>query len=340
VSGGLRTAYVGNWHVTFTKFAFAKVAADITNGSSTTATFSVALPSSVVVGSFAMGVDRTSNPVFDPAAKDRATVTAIAGDRLSCTFSSALNLDRTITAANFDGILFMPQLWSGQIWCREPFSGMRVNAVRVSITMPSQPNYTPGAAFTKAQVEAAYSAASAMLWGFWPAVWLYSVRSGPQGDGLVTIPGGQYPWCEIDIYEGFNRFSHGPKVWSGNLFNQAFSRSTSNAISGSAWLTQTADARNLSENAVYLTLATLIASGSPISLAVVWTKNKVVHYINDIPVAESFWTKDSDYPMQLGLNVACGSITANNCASLFFPQTDAQATGQFMKVHRIESWEH
>ena len=61
--------------------------------------------------------------------------------------------------------------------------------------------------------------------------------------------------------------------------------------------------------------------------------------MDGVPVAESNWPVTTVYPHQLGINLACGSLSNNYVAGLMFPQTDAQATAQFLKVHSVKTWE-
>lgn len=351
ISGGVRTAYKANYHITFTKFAFAQVATNVTNGTTTSITFATALPSSVVVGCFALGIDRTANPVFEPRGRDRATVQTISGDRLTVTFNAPVHFDTaTLTAANFDGVLFLPQLWSGQIWSRQNYGphidGRRVQGLRVTISLPPMPHCNGNnAVFTKAQVEALYAGAPSVVWGAWPAVWLDSWRPGPNGNGQLLIAGGRDPHSELDVFESFNRVSHGPSVWTGNLHDQPYTRRRvvntggSSRIPGATWLTTAANSLVLSPDSTYLGLSASLCTGAPVSFEIIWTPDTVHHYVNGLPFAVSDWSVDTDYPHQLGINTGCGSLSSSNCSQLFFPQSNAEADANYVKVHRIEAWE-
>ena len=157
VSSGIKTAYKGNWHVTFTTFAFARVAAEVSNGGMTTLKFKTPLASTVVPGMFAMGINGDPGYYNDPRAADRARVASVAADRLSVTFDKPVRFGRPLSVLTpggdntGDGVLFVPGLSSGQIWSKRAYGpqrpGFQVQALEVEITMPAMPS-SPAAATT------------------------------------------------------------------------------------------------------------------------------------------------------------------------------------------------
>lgn len=82
-----------------------------------------------------------------------------------------------------------------------------------------------------------------------------------------------------------------------------------------------------------------VASGTKRTVGGIWTREKVLRYLDGIPVAESNWPVTTLHPHQFGINMACGSLSNSDVVGLMFLQMDAQATGQFLKVHSIKTWE-
>jgi hypothetical protein len=138
----------------------------------------------------------------------------------------------------------------------------------------------------------------------------------------------------------------GQSTWTGYLHTQTYTRqvamqsgSTTIARNGGTWKTSTASGSLQTANAAQLLMPTPIASGTRRTISVIWTRDKIIHYLDGVPVCESSWAVDTSYPHQLGVNVACGSLSNSYAAALFFPQTNAHATGQFLKIHSIKTWE-
>jgi hypothetical protein len=348
VSSGIRSAYKGNWHLTFTSFAFARVASNVVNGTTTTIQFKTPVASTVVAGMFAMGVNGEPGYYNDPSAADRARVLSISSDRRSVTFDGPVNFSRTLNVATSaggntgDGVLFVPGLTSGQIWSKRSYGpqqdGHQAQALLVEFTMPSMPQFGGIKAFSKATIDAAMASAPGTLWGYWPAVWFFTFK--PNG----TVSGYTDPWSEVDVLELFTRVSMGQSTWTGNLHNQPYTRQVAlgadgiTAKNGGTWSGDISK-EVLTPNSTALLMPSPIASGTKRSVGVVWTRGKVIHYMDGIAVAESDWPVDTQYPHQLGINLACGSLNLNYAAGLFFPQTDVQATSQYLKIHSVKTWE-
>ena len=178
VSGGLREDYGGNYHLTFTRFAFAAVEApaQVVEGETAEVRLRWPLPSSVVPGSIVRGVRRGEKPVNNPRNIAQASVAAISPDRREVRFDRPLRFGSVLQADEGDGILFLPGLWSGQIWSKRSYGpqreGMAVQALRAEITMPAMPNYGGERAWTREAVEENLQRYPGVHWGYWPAVWL------------------------------------------------------------------------------------------------------------------------------------------------------------------------
>lgn len=342
VNSGIRQGFKGNWHITFTKFAFSRVAAEVSNGKATVITFKQPLAAAVVPGMFAMGVKCAPAYQNNPSAADRARVASISADRLSVTFDKPVSMGN-LSPASSDGVLFVPGLTSGQIWSKRPYGpqrpGRQVQALQVEFTMPAMPHFA-GPAYTKKAIEAAMTSAPGTAWGYWPAVWLYTFNP----DGLARGPG--EPWVELDVLEVFTHFQRGQSTWTGALHTQPYTRqralkpgSANLARNGGTWQGSGANRELLTPDAMNLLMPTPITSGTKRTVGVIWTRDKVLHYMDGIAVAESNWTAPPKYPHQLGINLACGSLSSNSTGALFFPQDDTQATSQFLKIHSIKTWE-
>jgi hypothetical protein len=342
VSSGIKEAYKGNWHVTFTKFAFSRVAADVINGKTTAIKFKRPVASPVVPGMFAMGVRCAPAYQNNPASSDRARVLSISEDRLTVTFDKPVS-PGALTPAAGDGMLFVPGLTSGQIWSKRSYGPQQqdhqVQALEVEFTMPSMPQFA-GPAYTKKAIEVAMASAPGTAWGYWPAIWFYTFN--PKG----LARSGDDPWVELDVLEVFTHMQRGQSIWTGALHNQPHTRqralkqgSTNRARNGGTWQSSPATREMLTPDAVNLLMPTPITSGTRRTVGVIWTRDKVLHYLDGIPVAESNWTTPEKYPHQLGINLACGSLSGGNATALFFPQQDSQATSQFLKIHSVKTWE-
>jgi hypothetical protein len=342
VSSGIKQAFKGNWHITFTKFAFSRVAADVIINKTTEIKFKTPVASPVVPGMFAMGVKCAPAYQNNPASNNHATVLSISADRLTVTFDKAVSLG-ALTPTTSDGVLFIPGLTSGQIWSKRPYGpqqpGRRVQAIQVEFTMPSMPQFV-GPAYTKKAIEAAMAGAPGTAWGYWPAVWLYTFNPA----GVARSAGDS--WVELDVLEVFTHLQKGQSVWTGALHTQPHTRqralktgSPNRARNGGTWLPSPPNREMLTPDANNLALPTPITSGTKRTVGVIWTRDKVLHYLDGVPVAESNWTAPDKYPHQLGINLACGSLSGGNAAALFFPQQDAQATSQFLKIHSVKTWE-
>ncbi|MFS2002868.1 hypothetical protein ACEN9F_04490 [Duganella sp. CT11-25] len=342
VSSGIKEAYKGNWHVTFTKFAFSRVATDVINGKTTAIKFKKPVASPVVPGMFAMGVRCAPAYQNNPASSDRARVLSISEDRLTVTFDKAVS-PGALTPTTSDGVLFVPGLTSGQIWSKRAYGpqqpGRKVQALEVEFTMPAMPQFS-GPAYTKKAIEAAMAGAPGTAWGYWPAVWFYTFN--PKG----VARSADDPWVELDVLEVFTHVQKGQSTWTGALHTQPHTRqralkagSTNRARNGGTWLPSPPNREMLTADATNLLLPTPITSGTKRTVGVIWTRDKVLHYLDGIPVAESNWTTPEKYPLQLGINLACGSLSGGNATALFFPQQDSQATSQFLKIHSVKTWE-
>lgn len=344
VSSGIKTAYQGNWHVTFTTFAFARVAAEVGNGGMTTLKFKTPLASTVVPGMFAMGVNGDPGYYNDPRAADRARVASVAADRLSVTFDKPVRFGRPLKVLTpggdntGDGVLFVPGLSSGQIWSKRAYGpqrpGFQAQALEVEISMPAMPQFTGGGYYAKPAIDKAMAATPGMLWGYWPAVWFYSFNP----ERIRAAPS---PSPEVDVFELFTRLSNGPSTWTGFLHTQPYQRKVASPRGG-FWAGNPSGNSNgglQTRDAAYLVLPKPLANGQKRTVGVIWTRDKVVHYLDGVAMSESDWVTAQGLPHQLGINLACGSLSGNNASGLFFPQNDAQATGQFLTVHTIKTWE-
>lgn len=345
LSGGARANYGGNFHLTFTRFAFAPLEAPaaIEEGKTQEVRLARPLPTSVVPGCLVRGVKRGPQPVNDPRSMAQAVVATISDDRRAVRFDRPLHFGAVLAAAEGDGLLFQPGLWSGQIWSKRSYGpqrdGLSAQAIRVEVGFPAMPDDRGMPAYKRADVEARLKAGAGILWGYWPALWLFTWRPGTNGLGQRIQPNGRNGWAEVDILEIFTRLGTGPSVWTGNLHDQPFERQTVPSPLGGTWRSQPADKRFLTPDAASLLMPKPITDGKRHSFGVLWTRDSVVHYMDDRPICLSQWPLNVTYPHQLGINLACGSLASGNPAALFFPQSQGDAEGQFLTVHSVKSWE-
>ncbi len=342
VSGGEKVGHKGNYHLTFTKFGFVPVADAVVNGDRTVRLERPA-PSSVMPGMYVRSVSRGSGGTGEPGGVDNMRVLRLSSDRRTVEFDRPVTFYPHLTPDNHSGLLFIPGLTSGQIWSKRSYgpqrSGFIGTAIEAEVTLPDMPHLPLTPAYTKTDVERVLASAPDIKWGYWPAVWLFLWRPDADGVGLRKLPEGTPPWAELDIVELFTRMGSGPSVWTGNLHDKSYHRATASPPPGARWVKEAAYGSLLDADSQRLEMPSSIANGRKVRFGVVYSDDKVTHYLNGAPLCESAWSVDSDYPHQLGLNVACGSLARGGPAALFFPQSDSQAVGQFMTVHSIRTWE-
>jgi len=347
-NGGAVSAYKGNWAVTFTKLAFCPLSANMAQGA-TSATFQRAVPSSVVVGSMLGGGQRAFTYYAAPTSYAACRVQTISTDRKTITFDSPANLSGTgvtLLAAS-DGIWFIPETWSGQIWSKRAFGpnqvGSNVCAIEVTFKTGVIPWWLGGANYTKAQIDAFFAANPTIPMGFWPAIWLYQFK--PNG----TVAGARFDQSEVDMMELFSTLYRGAGTFTATLHGAPYTvtPSLSNAgglnsnYPGATWETSAAGTTNMSANASSLDLASnaYVTDGNFHTLGLVWTKAKAAIYLDNYCIYAADYSVSSDYPMQLGIDLAMGALNGSSAAALAFPQNSANFSGCSLTVSRIQAWE-
>lgn len=364
-TSGAATAYKGNWCLNFWKAAFCRIdpTKSVAQGD-VTIPLAKALPAFVVPGMIIRGVRRTAGATAgqEPRSALDMRVGTIAADRMSFTIPGGFSIGSglTLDGATYAGVIILPGLSSTQLCSRKNYGPQlsdialdgtlrkrTVNAIRIEMTQPVQTWAAPptGGIYKKADIEAYIAANPTAAFGYWPALWLYGWRPGPNGDGQSTTAA--VPWNEVDIYENFGRTGSGGRVWTGNLHNFPFSRKGNvDSISATplrhrslkaTWLSSSADVKVLTADRQYLQFDAALTDGVKHSYGIVWLENKIVHYVDDLPVCESDWSVETDLPHQLLINLAMGMMTASQAPNMFLPQSDAMAQ-QNMKIHRIQSW--
>lgn len=365
-TSGPTTAYKANWALNFWKIAFCRI--DPTKTVATgdvTIPLAKALPSWVVPGMIVRGVRRTSGAVQgqDPRSGRDMRVGTIASDRLSFTIPGGFNQGSnfTLEGTNFAGVMILPGLSSSQIWSRKNYgsqlsdiladgvtSRKRVaQAIQVEMTQPAMTWGAPVGTFNKAALDTYQATYPTAAFGYFPAIWLYGWRPGPNGDGQSTTA--SVPWNEIDIYECFGRPGQGGRAWTGNLHFMPYTRKGNvDSISGTpnrhralkaTWETTTADVKMLTPDRAVLTFDNPLTDGVKHTYGVLWTDSKVIHYVDGVVVCESDWSVEHDFPHQLGINLAMGMMTFSQAANFILPMSDAMAV-QNIKIHRIQSWSY
>lgn len=347
ITSGTHTSCKADYHLTFTKLAWGEVAQDA-GWQATQITFKDPLPTSVVKGCFLLAVDRTSNGYGStPKARSRARIATVSEDRRTITLDKPVEYagDDSIKASEKDGFIIVPELWSSQVWSRRSYLPKNGLAIDIEATFPNMPNFqSQGNYWAKAGVDQAL-ATSGIKNGYWPALWLFVWRPGENGDGLVQVPDGRMAWTEIDIMEIFCHINMGQNVWTGNLHNQPYTRKRSYEIdtrlarNKGKWMQDDATDKVLTADSLRLLMPDSLCKNQRVRFSIVWTATHIVHYVNDQPICESEWSHDSDYPMQLGMNVAIGSLAGDTPSELFFPQSNADVDDVWMQVHSVKVYE-
>jgi len=253
-------------------------------------------------------------------------------------------------------------LSSSQIWSRKNYGPQlfdtltdgstrkrSVQAILVEMSQPVQTWAAPpfGGIYKKTDIDTYLTNNPTAAFGYFPAIWLYGWRPGPNGDGQSTT--NSVPWNEIDIYECFGRTGLGGRAWTGNCHSMPYSRKGNvDSISATpnrhralkaTWETSSADVKMLTADRAVLTLDTALTDGNRHTYGIVWTDSKVLHYLDGVVVCESDWSVEHDFPHQLGINLAMGMMTFSQSANFIMPMSDAMAV-QNIKVHRIQSWSY
>lgn len=356
------TPFKGNWALHFWKIAFCRIDATktVVQGD-TNIPLAKALPSWVVPGMIIRGVRRTSGATAgqDPRSSADMRITAIASDRMSFTIANGFSIGSglTLEGANFAGVMILPGLYSAQIWSRRNYGPQVMDqqadgtmtkrgkqACSWEMTMPLQAWGTPAGYYSKAQIESYLAGALTAAFGFFPAIWFYAWRPGPNGDGQSSNV--SIPWNELDQMEIFGRPGSGGRVLTMNLHDRPYRRDRNVASVSpgnrhralkATWETSTADFKALTPDSLNLTFDAALTDGVKHTYGLVWTENKVIHYLDGIAICESDWSVETDFPHQMGINLACGMMTASQAANFILPQSNAMAE-QNIKIHRIQSW--
>ena len=327
-AAGLKT----NGAVYFWPCYYAKVSAAVADGVDTVLNFT-AVPGGVVAGMYTFG---ELSPGSTLLAYDRSKV--LSKTSTTVTLDAPIGTGRALNPAVNSGVLFVPGVRCGQMWSKSSYDfkggGKKAWAFEIEITMPSQTSAKGSlhsTAYTKTAQDAARASYPNVLWGYWPALWMFYCK--PNG----TQAGYREMYTELDILEVFCRFGRGPNTWTGFSHDQPYTRKKSNRLAGS-WQTSTADSKLLTADAASFDFNNPICDGLKHKIGMYWTETKVIRYVDGLPIAEDDWAMESDYPMQLGLNVACGSLHGGFPNIPQLPVADSQVTGQFMKIHSIKTW--
>lgn len=241
----------------------------------------------------------------------------------SCTLlevqdGNRLVLDRVPPGALYNWVVLMPPIRSAQIWRKHypgvGFDGVTIQARRTVITLPdSKGGRNNFNAYSPPPPRAPI--------GSWPAVWEYS------GTPFAGVP---FDWSERDHAEWWlsktqwfgqqSSNTHGPFVNdNGGMGATNIYLDENRCGSGSnPWMC------NLNDGDL---------SGTPISVGMIQTEDKVYMYLNDVVWRAALFKWTSQQPPQFGCNHAYGSLKGPYGANLQWPFDDGAFPATF-KIHR------
>lgn len=338
--------------VVFVNAYVAFVNQTITNGStgagSTPVNF-VSVPAGVVAGMFAEGVQSVGAGI-SMTSSDRALVTATTSTTV--TFSGAIFPGQTLNVANNSLLIFYPGALSGNLYSKKLYSpiasGVQVIAFEAVISYPDMgASVSAGTMNVSSQTAFAslFSTYPNLVWGFWPAVWTLS-----QWDGTTTS---RNPHSEIDILEMQIAKNMGTSTWSGNNWDQQFTSNLSTR--NGSWNNSTAPTSfgQLTANAADFEVAATNPNGSTNTagglilphgffdgaqhkVQLLWTKDRLIRYIDGFPIREDFWSIDSDFLHQFIISYAVRGVPGLGGGS--GPLSGRSITNAGVKVYRFRSW--
>jgi hypothetical protein len=229
------------------------------------------------------------------------------------------------------GFVFTPSISSGQIWSKKGYGPHIANNSVVAMEFDLQ--LPQGGSPSAASMKDIYSQTKLLAlpatlpWGAWPAAWLYQLYNGDTTKHRDN--------SEID-FEVWWMNSRGPSVWTGFNHGMPFHRLYKASTLGS-WDASAPSAQLLSPNASQLSLSTPI-NGGRIKAQLVWQRDKVYKYLNNVLVSVDDYQWTSAFPATFGVNLATGALSGYFPSNLMMPWSDAQLPAMEMKVHEIKVW--
>lgn len=229
----------------------------------------------------------------------------------------ALPLDPIAAGRRF---VFYPRITAGQVWSKRQwditapsaFLAVEFDIVLFEGLSPAFESMGISNAEGFARADASHPDAP---FGAWPALWAYSADDGDRTKLRDT--------SEMDFMELWVSPNSGMKLFS-----------TANIGGTPAW-NRTTGGYSLSGNGRNLVPASMAGAHK---VAVVYTAQKTYHYLDDVLIrVEAFrWT--SEAPIQIGMNMAMGSIQRGFAANLNFPFRPEHFQRAHLDIKGVRIW--
>lgn len=234
-----------------------------------------------------------------------------------------VTLDRPLPVGAFPAgqrYVFYPRITAGQAWSRRQWDITHPEAflaVEFDITLfdGMDPAFESAGLSSGPALAAADAAHPDAPFGAWPALWAYSADDGDRAKRKGT--------SEMDFME----------VWvSANSGMRLFS--TGNVGGDMAWA-RTGDGYSTTRNGKNKVPYSLAGARK---VAVVYQGGRTYHYLDDRLVRIETFRWASEAPVQIGMNIAMGSVARGFAANLNFPLRPQNFQRAHMDVRSVRIW--
>lgn len=230
------------------------------------------------------------------------------------------------------GIVFGPPITSGQIWSKKSwdFFGGSYQAIAFELQCDF-PTGNGAYDIRNINTAALYAAMPPDTpVGMWPAFWIYAALNF----GVGIVPNGQA--TEMDIMETFWSFTMGPRSWTGgNVIKNAPNGDCNVYVRTAPGDSATNQGNNTGATSV-LTFAAAMAG--TLKFQMVWTPRRTYRYVNGVLVKVDDFNYLSQNFGQVGINLACGSLTSGFAANIMSPLNSQGLSNMKFGVRRMRTW--
>lgn len=237
--------------------------------------------------------------------------------------SGTVTLDRALPVGAFPAgqrYVFYPRITAGQAWTRRQWDITHPEAflaVEFDVTLFEgvDPSFESAGLSSGKALAAADAAHPDAPFGAWPALWAYSADDGDRAKRKGT--------SEMDFMEVWVSTNSGMRLFStGNVGGDMVWARTGDGYS----TTRTG------KNKVPYSLA------GARKIAVVYRGGRTYHYLDDRLVRIENFRWASEAPIQIGMNIAMGSVARGFAANLNFPLRPENFQRARMDVRSVRIW--
>lgn len=214
-------------------------------------------------------------------------------------------------------IVFLPMITSGQIWTKAQWdlTGDMYFACELDCQLMRGSYDVQTRLQSRATIN---SMPDDVPWGAWPAFWMYSAD-----DGEDWMQGSS----EIDILELWWSVTSGPDRYSGGNIGEG----------------ELTDGMFLKKNAGWINPNTTVLEapyglGGPRKIQMIFTQGRTYKYLDGILARVDRYEWTSQRKAQIGINLACGSISRGFGANFQFPMRAANLASHLVAVKNLRVW--